>query len=181
MLALAYAAAHPGSVSSLVLIGCGTFDKAARERLVTIRRERMGDDLRRREACLSEEYPEPNERLKAMGQLFQLIDSFELIPHDDEIATCDARAHEETWSDMLRLQDEGVYPAAFGAIHAPILMLHGSEDPHPGQMTRANLVSHLPQLEYREWARCGHYPWLEAAAREAFYVVLCEWLKLHSD
>src|SRR5881397_3652262 len=29
MLALAYAAEHPGRAASLVLIGCGTFDKAA--------------------------------------------------------------------------------------------------------------------------------------------------------
>jgi pimeloyl-ACP methyl ester carboxylesterase len=180
MLALACAAAHPDSVGSLVLIGCGTFDPVARERLRTTRRERMGENLLRREARLCQEYPDANERLKAMGRLYQLIDSFDLISHEDETATCDARAHEETWSDMLRLQDEGVFPASFAAIDVPVLMLHGAEDPHPGRMIRAGLEPHLPQLEYHEWERCGHYPWLEKWAHESFYGVLNRWLSLHS-
>ncbi len=77
---------------------------------------------------------------------------------------------------MVRLQAESVYPAAFAAIDAPVLMLHGAVDPHPGRMIRASLEPHLPQLEYREWKRCGHYPWLEKAVREEFFAVLREWL-----
>ena len=77
---------------------------------------------------------------------------------------------------MLRLQEEGVYPAALAAIHEPTIMLHGDYDSHPGCMIRASLEPHLPQLEYREWKRCGHYPWLEKAAREEFFIVLHQWL-----
>ena len=77
---------------------------------------------------------------------------------------------------MLRLQGEGLYPAAFRSIRSPVLMLHGAADPHPGALIRASLAPHLPQLEYREWERCGHYPWLERAVREEFFSVLREWL-----
>ena len=80
----------------------------------------------------------------------------------------------------MRLQEESVYPAAFAAIDAPVLMLHGTVDPHPGRMIRASLEPHLPQLEYHEWERCGHYPWLEKAAREEFFAVLREWLTRRS-
>ncbi len=31
-----------------------------------------------------------------------------------------------------------------------------------------------PVLEYRELERCGHYPWLEKAARVEFFSVLRE-------
>jgi hypothetical protein len=55
-------------------------------------------------------------------------------------------------------------------------MLHGAYDPHPGRLTRNVLRKHLPQLEYREWRRCGHYPWLERGARDAFFRVLRDWL-----
>jgi hypothetical protein len=34
----------------------------------------------------------------------------------------------------------------------------------------------MPQLEYREWARCGHYPWIERAARDDFFACLRSWL-----
>lgn len=47
-------------------------------------------------------------------------------------------------------------------------------------MIRASLEPHLPQLEYHEWERCGHYPWLEKAVREEFFAVLREWLTRRS-
>jgi pimeloyl-ACP methyl ester carboxylesterase len=179
MLALAYAAAYPGCAAALVLVGCGTFDLAARNRLRAIREERMDDSLRRRIARLPEEYPDPDERLRVLGDLTRSLDSYDLVSTEGEMGPCDAQAHHETWEDMVRLQEEGVYPAAFSAIKAPVLMLHGAFDPHPGWMIRASLAPHLPQLEYLEWERCGHYPWLERAVREEFFAVLHSWLTQH--
>jgi len=69
---------------------------------------------------------------------------------------CDARAHDETWNDMVRLQEEGADAAAFAAIESPGLMLHGAFDPHSGQTIRASPEPHLVHLEYVEWERCGH-------------------------
>lgn len=176
MLALAYAAAHPDCGVSLVLIGCGTFDPAARDRIRVIREERMDDGLRRRMERLAEEFPDPDERLRVMSNLILPLYSYELVSTDQEVEAYDARAHYETWEDMLRLQEAGVYPAAFEVIDAPVIMLHGAMDPHPGPMIRASLEPHLPQLEYREWERCGHYPWLEKAVRDEFFAVLRLWL-----
>lgn len=176
MLALAYTAAHPNEVSSLVLIGCGTFDSAARERLRVTRESRMDEGLQQRLDRLSEEIPDPDERLRIIDDLIRPLDSYELISNDHEDEAYDGRAHEETWGDMVRLQEAGVYPAAFAAIDAPVIMLHGAVDPHPGQMIRASLEPLIPRLEYQEWERCGHYPWLEKAVREEFFDVLCRWL-----
>lgn len=176
MLALAYAAAHPACVASLVLIGCGTFDPVARNRLQLTRESRMDDDLRMRMACLPEAIPDPDDRFRALGDLVMLLDSYEPMTSSQEMGACDARAHRETWEDMVRLQEEGIYPAAFSAIDAPVIMLHGAVDPHPGRMIQASLAPYLPQLEYQEWERCGHYPWLERAVCEKFFAVLRIWL-----
>jgi pimeloyl-ACP methyl ester carboxylesterase len=176
MLALAYAAAHPGCASSLVLIGCGTFDPLARARLHATREARTDDGLRQRMERLAEEIPDADQRLGVLGALMMHIDSYDLVAVEQEMVACDARAHQETWEDMLRLQAQGIYPAEFSAIQAPVIMLHGAVDPHPGQMIRASLAAYLPHLEYREWERCGHYPWLERAARAEFLAVLREWL-----
>ncbi len=179
MLALAYAAAHPGRVASLVLIGCGTFDQPARARMQTNREARIDERLRHRLERLAEDFPDPDQRLRAMGDLFLVLDSYDLATTDQELQRCDARANRETWGDMVRQQEQGVYPAAFTAIEVPVIMLHGTVDPHPGPMIRASLQPHLPQLEYREWERCGHYPWIERAAGDEFFVVLRSWLAQH--
>jgi pimeloyl-ACP methyl ester carboxylesterase len=178
MLALAYAAAHPAEAGPLVLIGCGTFDKAARSRLRQTLDARTHDRLRRRLDRIAEEFPDPGQRMleqqKASETLY-LYDPDDIEEPADE-GPLDPRGHAETWNDMLRLQEEGVYPAAFAAIRSPVLMVHGAYDPHPGGMIRAGLQPYIPHLEYCEWERCGHDPWRERGARDAFFKTLRDWL-----
>lgn len=178
MLALAYAAEYPASAGRLVLVGCGTFDREARNRLRATLNQRMAG-LQERLDSLPEEFPDPDQRLRAMGDLVLPVYSYELGTVDQDTEEVDARAHEETWQDMLRLQDEGVYPAAFAAIDSPVLMVHGSVDPHPGRMICSGLRPYLPQLEYCELRRCGHYPWLEKFAADEFFEVVSQWLARH--
>jgi len=175
MLALAYAAAHPENVGPIVLVSCGTFDRAARQRLNELLHDRMTDNLRRQLEQLPRNVTDPDERLASMGNLLLPLYSYELMAAPEDLR-CDARAHRETWEDMVRLQDEGVYPSAFARIESPVLMLHGATDPHHGRMIRDSLAPFLRRLEYVELERCGHYPWLEKHARVEFFSVLRDWL-----
>jgi pimeloyl-ACP methyl ester carboxylesterase len=93
----------------------------------------------------------------------------------------DAIAHEQTWADMLRLQREGVYPVRFGGITCLVLMLHGADDPHPGNLIRQSLELHVPHLEYCEWPRHGHYTWLERGVQEDLIAVLTRWMTRVGD
>lgn len=181
MLALAYAAEHPNSISPIALVGSGTFDLESRARYVEIRKERETDELRGQLERLREETTDAGELLTRKYELGHYIDHYDTIPDSGEppeepYPAFDSRAHGETWQDMLRLQAEGVYPAAFSAIRTPVAMFHGAYDPHPGGMIHASLLPHVPQLEYMEWERCGHTPWEERYAREGFFASLIEWL-----
>jgi pimeloyl-ACP methyl ester carboxylesterase len=178
MLALAYAAAHQDSAGPLVLAGCGTFDEGSRAQLRAILDHRTTDALVQRLARLAEEFPDPAEHLSRRYELTRSLYSYDPVADAEveKLPPLDVRAHEETWADMLRLQATGVYPAAFAAIRAPVLMLHGDYDPHPGEMIRASLAAYLPQLEYHELSRCGHSPWQERFARDEFFAVLRAWL-----
>ena len=161
MLALAYAATHPDSAGPLILVGCGTFDLVARARMQETIRLRWNDQI-----------PE--------DERFVRLYSYDPFPGPSEEEKLDPRAQEETWNDMLRLQAEGVYPAAFRAIRVPVLMLHGAFDPHPGKLIHAGLQPFLPHIEYHEWEHCGHYPWLEKATADKFFSFVREWLGRHT-
>jgi pimeloyl-ACP methyl ester carboxylesterase len=89
----------------------------------------------------------------------------------------DPAGHEETWRDVLRRQAAGVEPQSFAAIRAPVLMLHGAEDPHPGEMIRDSLLPYIPRLEYVGIAHCGHEPWREGPGRAPFLAALRAWLR----
>jgi pimeloyl-ACP methyl ester carboxylesterase len=121
-----------------------------------------------------------DQRLKASAEAMLPVYACDLLasPHEDD--QVDARAHHETWDDMLRMQAEGIYPAQFAAIKVPVLMIHGTYDPLPGPLIFESLQPHLPQLEFRELERCGHYPWLERAAVEPFFALVHDWLARHS-
>ncbi len=179
MLALAYAAAHPESAGPIVLVGCGTFDKAARRRMRDILRERIDDDLQEQLERLAQDYPDPAKQLERRYELTKNLYDFDPLPDAPNEAPdepFDMRAHTETWDDMICLQELGVYPAAFADISSPVLMLHGAYDPHPGMMVYDSLRPYIHQLEYHEWERCGHSPWLEKHVHEEFFSVLRDWL-----
>ena len=183
MLALSFAAAHPGRARSLALVGCGTCDEASRSALAEALRARLGEAGWRRVAVLEgalEAASSEEEHDRALGELGQLAGAageFDPLPSGEgEAVRLDGRGHAETWADVLRLQAEGVEPQSFRAITCPVLMLHGDDDPHPGPATFEVLRQHIPQLQYRGFPRCGHEPWAERHAREPFLEVLRAWL-----
>lgn len=183
MLALSYAARHPGRVRALVLVGCGTYSQADRDEYRRRMNEGLGeagrarlDELRR--ALKTATDPATRDGLLAEeGALATRAQSVELLDEaDDEPAEPDARGYRETWDDVLERQANGVEPAAFATVRVPVLMLHGDADPHPGAGTRDTLRRVMPQLEYVELARCGHLPWRERHARARFLDVVGSWL-----
>ncbi len=179
MLALAYAAEYPDEAGPIALIGCGTFDAASRSQMQMNLEERIDDQLRQHLDALDSEFPDPEDRLREKYRLTERL--YHYAPVDDghdseEKRPFDLSAHRETWADMVRLQEEGVYPAAFSRIRSPVLMLHGSYDPHPGRMIQESLLPHLPRLKYIELERCGHSPWREKWAKERMFQILIDWL-----
>jgi pimeloyl-ACP methyl ester carboxylesterase len=176
MLALAFTSAYPDRVSAVALIGCGTFDRRARLRLHATLAQRTPPELQRQLVQLGQLVPDETERAIRRHLLRDPLYTYRRAI-DDTVLELDLRGHHETWKDMLRLQESGVYPAAFRSITCPVLMLHGSYDPHPGGMIRDGLQPFIPQLEYTELDRCGHVPWVEEHARERFLSLLRAWLE----
>lgn len=176
MLALAYAAHHPGKVAGLVLIGCGTFSEATgaefKARLDTL----LTTADRAKLARITSTETTADRRLAAVGRLMAAVYGVDIDRALEPDGQVDAVAHQQTWGDMLRLQHNGTYPAAFGAIRAPVLMLHGDRDPHPGKLIQDELMAYIPHLEYHELPNCGHSPWLERQARDAFFARLVPWV-----
>lgn len=174
MLALAYTATHPDTPGPLILVGCGTFDPVTRTVFQKTVAERTTGAIR---AQFKEaERLGGDEGLRANAKALTPIYAYDPADMPYEDAEFDAKGHRETWDDMLRLQAEGSYPAAFAAIEAPVLMLHGSFDPHPGHLTARILQQHIPQLEYHELAQCGHDPWAERTAAGPFFSFVRNWL-----
>lgn len=175
MLALAYAAEYPSEAGAIVLVGCGTFDKKSRSVGVKIREERITEYIAEHPEFADDLNLDLDDRIM---KWHMMTDTYRAIssPAQSRSIEFDEKGFTETWNDMFRCQEVGLYPAAFSSIISPVLMLHGSYDPYPGKMIRDSLKEHVPQLEYRELEKCGHQPSIEAFAREEFFSVLHDWL-----
>ncbi len=180
MLGLAFAAEYPASVSALALVGCGTFTERSRTQHQKTIDERLTDLQRDRLRSLTS-LPASQSRLTEMRDLIDGVSTWDATFPDPNDEPIDFVAYATTWRDMLRLQEEGVYPGSFASIGCPVVMLHGAYDPHPGSSIRTSLEQYLPQLEYHEISECGHYPGREREARERFFRTLSQWLAEHRD
>jgi pimeloyl-ACP methyl ester carboxylesterase len=177
MLALAYAAEYPKTVGPLVLIGCGTFDRASREEVIRIRKHRISEYIKKHPEHSSDFHLPFQEQIMKWHEMTDNYDCEAGTNDNSEAESFDMKAHTETWNDMIRCQEEGIYPQAFTLINSPVIMLHGKYDPHPGKMIRDKLKLYIPQLEYREFEKCGHSPSKEKYAKDDFFQVMCAWLK----
>jgi pimeloyl-ACP methyl ester carboxylesterase len=180
MLALAFASRYPASVSCVALIGCGTFSEAARQRLVENRKQRIDKFLYAHPEYIGDLNLPFGQQVMKWHSIVDnyCIDDVDQIPRESVLFDeFDKKGFEETWSDMLRCQHDGLYPQQFKSILCPVLMIHGSYDPHPGKVTYEELKKYIPHLEYRELEKCGHTPWKERFCKEVFIIILKQWLR----
>jgi pimeloyl-ACP methyl ester carboxylesterase len=54
----------------------------------------------------------------------------------------------------------------------PVVALHGDGDPHPAAGVREPLTGVLKDFQFILLRDCGHTPWIERRAKEAFYDIL---------
>ncbi|NBB95208.1 MAG: alpha/beta fold hydrolase [Planctomycetes bacterium] len=184
MLALACAAEYPDEAGPIALVGCGTFDLEARAEMRRLLRQRTTPEMQAEADHIQATETDPARRMARTFAIMSSLYNYDSLDSPAEVEPLngvDAQAHSETWEDMLRCQADGVYPQAFAAIRSPVLMLHGEYDPHPGPSTRGTLKAFIPQIEYVELERCGHSPWVERHAREAFFAALVDWLASVTD
>ncbi len=179
MLALTYAARHYENIDCVILIGCGTFDEHSRK----VYRDNMDinttNDDRKRIEKIEVRLRKENDKYKRnelfgeLGSIYCCIQSYKLYGHcDNDILHFDEEGFRQTWADAISLQQQGIQPAEFANIRAPVTMIHGDDDPHPGKMIYKSLAPFIRNLQYIGLPRCGHKPWTERYAKDDFYKLL---------
>jgi pimeloyl-ACP methyl ester carboxylesterase len=63
------------------------------------------------------------------------------------------------------------------AVRCPVIAIHGDHDPHPAEGVNEPLSRECPDFRFILLPKCGHRPWIERNASDAFYEVLIREIK----
>lgn len=165
------AAAHPEIAAKLVLVGSGPFDAAHAEATKRNRQARLTAEERAEMAGFSASLQDP-ERLRRTLDLLEKADAYAADGADPPDITFDRAIHEGVWRQAADMRRSGELLERVAEIRCPVLALHGDHDPHPAAGFEGPLAARLTAFRFVLIARCGHKPWAERFARDAFFAAL---------
>lgn len=176
-LSLLVAGEHPELVRRVILIGSGPF-RVQDTRVIRRRRrarlspaewqeyETLGRLLSRTRSVGQ------SAAMRRLGELAEISDSFDVLPHPPVPIRIDPVAFRNVGAEAARMRRSGSLIRAVRRVRVPVLVLHGLNDPHPVQGVVNPLRHAGVDLRVVPFERCGHEPWWERHAHEAFFEAL---------
>jgi pimeloyl-ACP methyl ester carboxylesterase len=183
-LSVLVAARHPDLVETLVLVGSGPFEAEDALRIWPARMARLGEADRREAEELRRRSNDPDavdSVLARLGALLHRADAYDPLPPapiGDRLPrppgdrVVQETIHRRVWAEASELRRSGGLLDAASRVRCRVVAIHGDHDPHPAEGVRVPLAGVLRDFRFVVLPRCGHEPWTERHARDAFYAVL---------
>jgi pimeloyl-ACP methyl ester carboxylesterase len=177
MLSFIFTAQYPSFVKKLILIGSGAYEEKYAVNIMKTRLSRLGEDEREETLSLMETLNNPaiedkNTPMARLGKLISKADSYDPLPHDNEILECQYDIYQSVWEQASELRSSGKLLELGRRIQCPVVAIHGDHDPHPYQGIKDPLSRILKDFRLILLEKCGHRPWIERSARDRFYNIL---------
>lgn len=178
-LILLTAAAHPGLIKKLILVSSGPFESRYAEGILGTRLDRMDPAQRLQVQVFLDTWRErelTDAEFAAFGALTDMADTYCRIDESDspegDAIPCDAKAFMGVWHDADQMRRTGELLSMAARIQCPVVAIHGNYDPHPYRGVEEPLSKVLKDFRFILLDKCGHTPWEEAYARDAFSQIL---------
>jgi pimeloyl-ACP methyl ester carboxylesterase len=171
------AAHHPSLVRKLVLIGSGPFEEKYVARFQETRLSRLSEDEKTEYRSILARLSDPRAEgqdasLARLGELASKADSYDPLPGEPEAIAFQAEIHQRVWQDAVEMRRSGRLLGLAKQVRCPVVAIHGDYDPHPADGVQAPLSIALKSFRFILLRNCGHTPWIEKQAKEAFYHTL---------
>jgi pimeloyl-ACP methyl ester carboxylesterase len=113
-----------------------------------------------------------NEIFAQLGELISKADSYDPLPYKNEVIECQFDIFENVWKEAENLRSSGKLVALGRQIQCPVVAIHGDYDAHSAEGVKIPLSSVIKNFRFIFLKDCGHRPWIERAAKDAFYTIL---------
>jgi pimeloyl-ACP methyl ester carboxylesterase len=177
MLSFIFTARHPQLVKKLILVGSGPYEKKYAASITKTRISRFGKEDWDNFVCLTETLNDPSaknrdEALCNFGKLMSKADTYDPLPHKDEVLECSYESFKGVWEEASELRSRGELLELGKEIYCQVVAIHGDYDPHPFEGVKEPLSRILKDFRLILLEKCGHQPWIEREAKEKFYNLL---------
>jgi pimeloyl-ACP methyl ester carboxylesterase len=177
LLSFIFTARYPSFVRKLILIGSAPYEQKYVSNITQTRLSRLSEAEREQALSLMRTLNDPsladkNTPLARLGELLSRADSYDPLPHDDEILECRYDVFQGVWEQASELRSSGKLLNLGKKIKCPVVAVHGDYDPHPSAGVVESLSRVLKDFRFILLEKCGHRPWLERSARDRFYNIL---------
>ena len=177
MLGYVFAARYPELVRKLTLVGSGVFEDRYAAGIDATRQSRLSAAEREEEQALTEALEDLTRSdadavFTRLGVLSARADAYDALPIEEPELPAQYEVFRDVWPEARTLRTSGALLAAGRSITCPVVAIHGDYDPHLVDGIREPLGATLLNFRLVVLERCGHEPWHERQAREAFYRVL---------
>lgn len=177
MLSYIFTASHPEFVKKLILVGSGPYEEKYADIIRRTRGRRLSkgewtETCSRVPALNDLSNGNKNASFARFGQLMSRADSYDPLPHADEVLAYQYVINKNVWGDASKLRSNGKLLKLGKKIRCPVIAIHGDYDPHPFEGVRDPLSGVLKDFQYVLLEKCGHRPWIEREAKDMFYDVL---------
>ena len=173
------AAQRPTLVKKLILVGSGPFEQRYVPSIEQARLSRLSKQERAEFKAIIERLGDPDavgkaEAFARLGALATKTDTYDRIGSDGGQADTNGGGNDYhgVLQEALAMRSSGKLLALADNITCPVVAIHGDDDPHPVDGVDAPLSAKLPGFRMIRLSRCGHKPWVERHARDAFHACL---------
>jgi pimeloyl-ACP methyl ester carboxylesterase len=176
-LSFVFAARNSSFVKKLILVSSGPFEERYALDIMRTRLSRLAEEERMTIDSLSEILNDPDrqDKNKAFAQLGELIskaDSYDPLPYKSDVIEYQYDIFENVWNEAEELRRSGKLVAFGRQIQCPVVAIHGDYDAHSAEGVKIPLSSVVKNFRFILLEDCGHRPWIERAAKDAFYTIL---------
>jgi len=174
-LAALYAAEHPERVARLALVGCPPFEARYVPLIGARRLARLDEKERERFRFVLEELERTGSPalLDELGALCGKTDDFAPIAGLAEPPVeFDGDMYSRIWKEAAAMRESGELLHRISMLKTPVTVIHGEADPHPPEGVAEPLRAAEIPFDLHILPECGHTPWRETRAREAFFTIL---------
>jgi pimeloyl-ACP methyl ester carboxylesterase len=171
------AARFPELVKKLILVSSPPFEESYAGSIIRTRLDRMKSGDRTEAKALIAEMDDPavpdkDQVLSRLGILLSRADTYEAVSFQDEAFHSQYGVFRGVWDEACELRKKGVLIRMAQAIRCPVTAIHGDFDPHPADGVNDPLSRECHDFRFILLKKCGHRPWIERSASEAFFEAL---------